>query len=634
YIDPNDAIAGRTVIFMSNTRTCSWNPAYSYAFLEEDHKKYGIQPGIGADAHFAADYRIGLALGYNGILEKIRRYRDYYGEEKREFYDAEESVVLGIKEWIKRNADQALEASKIDSDPIIKSRLEEVWRVCSWVMENPPRTLHEACQWIAFFNSASRSYNRDGAGCQLDEILRPYYEADIASGSIDDEDAIFLLACLLLNDPHYYQLGGPDQDGRDLISHISFLILEAASRLGSTVNLTVRVHDGLDKEFFRQAVKRLFIHRKGWPRFAGDKALSEGFARNGYPIELGRRRIATGCNWMAIPGIEYCMNDTIKISFAKVLEVAWNEMASSGDMSLDNLWKLFSLHVERAVLCVAKGIDFHLAHQWENEPELVMNLLCYGPLEKGLDASAGGLELYDIGVDGTGLATVADSFAALEQRVLLEGFFSWEEVNQMLQADFSGFEKERLLLSSSERYGQGGLGDKWAIKVSRVFTEAVKRSSTPNGVNMIPGWFSWSQTISIGKLIGATPNGRKAGEPISHGANPHSGIKGASPTQISSSIASIQPGYGNSAPFQLELDPKTADGEGGTDKICGLIRTHFRLGGTLVNINILNAETLKKAMDAPELYPDLIVRVTGFTAYFAALSPEFRKLVADRLIEG
>ncbi|MDR2749941.1 MAG: pyruvate formate lyase family protein, partial [Clostridiales bacterium] len=307
YIDPNDAIAGRTVIFMSNTRTCSWNPAYSYAFLEEDHKKYGIQPGIGADAHFAADYRIGLALGYNGILEKVRRYRDYYGEEKREFYDAEESVVLGIKEWIKRNADQALEASKIDSDPIIKSRLEEVWRVCSWVMENPPRTLHEACQWIAFFNSASRSYNRDGAGCQLDEILRPYYEADIASGSIDDEDAIFLLACLLLNDPHYYQLGGPDQDGRDLISHISFLILEAASRLGSTVNLTVRVHDGLDKEFFRQAVKRLFIHRKGWPRFAGDKALSEGFARNGYPIELGRRRIATGCNWMAIPGIEYCM---------------------------------------------------------------------------------------------------------------------------------------------------------------------------------------------------------------------------------------------------------------------------------------------------------------------------------------
>ena len=157
----------------------------------------------------------------------------------------------------------------------------------------------------------------------------------------------------------------------------------------------------------------------------------------------------------------------------------------------------------------------------------------------------------------------------------------------------------------------------------------------PEGRTLVPGWFSWARTIEYGKAVGATPNGRRRGEPVSHGANPnpHFRTDGAVTAQ-SNGIASVQCGYGNTAPLQIEFDPKLAADEKGIDVVLNLIETHFKQGGTLININILDKETLIEANKNPELHPDLVVRVTGFTAYFASLSPQFRQLVADRFLSG
>jgi len=341
---------------------------------------------------------------------------------------------------------------------------------------------------------------------------------------------------------------------------------------------------------------------------------------------------------MAIPVREYTMNDCVKINTAKVFEVAYQEMM--GDTSIKpstvELWKRFVKHLRKAVLCIARGIDFHLDYQKYNSPELLLNLLMHGPIEKGVDVTDNGVEYYNMCVDGTGLAVVADSFAALEQRIEKEGVLTWEEIDECIRNDFAGIQGERirLMMQHSERYGQGNsLGDAWAVKVSKCFTDLVKEQNTPEGRNMIPGWFSWSNTISMGKVVGATPNGRHAGAPINHGANPNPGFrKDGAATAMSAAIASIQPGYGNTAPIQLELDPGLSRDEGGLEKVGSLIRTHFDMGGTLFNINIIDAEQILEAHKDPQKYPDLVVRVTGFTAYFAALSPEFRQLVVDRII--
>ena len=638
YVDPLDALAGRWMVFMSRHRPVRWPPQFDYSHLRPEQELYGIASGIGSDSHFGPDYRIGLRLGWGGLLEKVRRCRARHGPDKAAFFQAEEDAIAGVQSWIRRTVQVIGDKERTELRPELRRNLREMRDANAWLLEGAPRTLREACQWLAWFNMASRTYNRDGAGDQLDEVLRPYYERDVAAGVIDDEDAIFIIACLLLNDPHYYQLGGPDADGRDQTSRVSFLILEAAHRLGTSCNLTIRVHDGLDDKLYMKSVRHLFEDRQGWPRYSGDKGLVEGFVRNGYPVELARQRIATGCHWMAIPGREYTMNDTVKINVAKVFDVAFWDMLEDADAqpSVDELWQRFEAHLRRAVLCTAKGIDFHLAHQKDNAPELLLNLLCHGPIEKGCDITDDGVEFYNMCVDGSGLATVADSFAALEQRLEREHATTWTDIAERLRSDFAGPEGERTrqLMRNAERYGAGdSLGDEWALRISQRFTELVKANSTPGGRNMIPGWFSWSSTIAMGKIVGATPNGRHAGAPIAHGANPDPGFRSdGAPTAMAAAIAAIQPGYGNTAPIQLELDPGIAGEQGGIEKVANLIRTHFDLGGTLFNINVIDADKIREAHADPSKHPDLIVRVTGFSAYFANLSPEFRQLVVDRII--
>ena len=267
----------------------------------------------------------------------------------------------------------------------------------------------------------------------------------------------------------------------------------------------------------------------------------------------------------------------------------------------------------------------------------MLNLISHGPVEKGLDMSHGGAQYYNMCIDGTGIATVADSFAALEQRIEREGRLTFEEMYEAVRSNYAGPRGEyiRMMLSASERYGGGDtLGDKWAVRISRSFTDQVNAMDEVFApVKFIPGWFSWSNTIVLGKAVGATPNGRRDGEVINHGANPHPGFrKDGALTAMTNAICSVQPGYGNTAPVQLELDPGMARGPEAVDKICDYILTLFRKGGTLLNINIINAQQILAANENPDAFPDLVVRVTGFTAYFCLLTPEFRKLVVDRIL--
>lgn len=638
YIDTDDAFAGRWMYFMSKMRGNKWNPAYAYDHLKSAIEKYNIICGIGDDAHFAPDYQMGLSLGWNGLIEKIEKYREINtSPEQQHFYDLHVRTIRAVQGWIQRHIDAALEQAAAENVPEKRQALLDIAQVNTWVKENAPRTLREACQWIIWYHLASRTYNRDGAGGQLDVLLQPYYEKDIFEKRITDDEAVYYLACLLINDPIYWQLGGPDKDGKDQTSHLSYLILEAADKINTSLNLTIRVYDGMDKNLLRKAVGYLLKNRNGWPRFSGDKALVDGFVKNGFTPELARQRIAVGGNWMSLPGMEYTLNDLVKINMAKVFEVAFDEMQHCpGPYSTAGLWNGFVQHLETAVDTAVQGINHHLKYQKYNEPELLLNLLSHGPLEKGKDVSDGGAMYYNLAIDGAGLAVVADSFAALEQRVEEEKRLDWDTVFYAVNSDYTceGGEYIRKLLGQSEHYGcEGSKGEKWALKVRDAFVTLV-RSHSGEGKIFIPGFFSWANTIEFGEKVHATPNGRMAGAPITHGANPVPGFTtdGAS-LALATAIARIQPGYGNTAPMQWELDPGFAR-QDNAEIITDIIETHFDLGGTLINVNIMDKETILAAYKNPEAYPDLVVRVTGFTAYFCMLSPKFRKLIVERLLEN
>lgn len=647
FINPEDALAGRWMVILQRLRpfesavsnkNMEMAPVFNYDWLKPDQIKYDIQSGIGKMHHFAPDYQIAFELGWGGLLDKVRKYAQKYPD-KNEFYTAEEDVILGIQNWISRTADEAEKMAEMEQDPLLRRNLLELAEMNHRLVHEPPKTFRDVCQTIAWINMCNRTYCRAGSGMQLDEALRPYYERDKAAGILNDDDAEFILGCLLINDPCYFQIGGPDENGNDVTSRLSYIILEAAHDVKTSVNITIRVHEKSDEGLLRRGMEILFEDKQACPRFSGDKALVSGFMRNGYSASLARKRIAVGCNWMSLPGLEYTLNDLVKINMAKVFEVAFYDMMSHpAPYSVERLYEYYCLHIEKALTCIAEGIDFHLANQYKNAPELLLNLISHGPIEKGLDASHGGMEYYNLSVDGAGLATVADSFAALERWVGEGKTISWEECAQVLKDNFSGARGKliRAMLQNVEHYGYGGsIGDAWAEKLSRQFTDMVSSRHTPHGYLLIPGLFSWANTIAFGKTVGATPNGRLAYEPISHGANPNPGFrKDGALTAQSTAIARVQPGFGNTAPFQLELNVSNLQGEDAIDNVLSVLRTHFEMGGTLININIMDEQQILEANEDPSRYPDLIVRVTGFTAYFAALSPDFRQLVVDRIINA
>jgi len=725
YVDPNSSLAGAYMANFMSFRKPHWNPELCFDPLHEAQRRYQLVTGIGGVQHFCQDLAIGLQLGWGGLLEKVRRHcddtgrgtRDREGEapaepprmppsgsagasasppaSREELYAGLEHVVLGVRNWIGRTASAAREMAQAEPDPDTRQNLEEIAEINERLVTEPPQTFREACQWILWYQITARMFNGSGSLGRLDVLLAPFYERDKTLGRLTDEEATFHVACLLLRDTAYIQLGGPDASGQDATNPVSFLVLEAAHRLKIPANVGVCVGDGVDPRLLRRGVEILLADKTGIPKFLGVENTARGFARNGFPMELAWTRAYSGCHWSAIPGREYTLNDCVKINLAAVFDVALREMMAGEPLDtlprapkpaggaavpsrgfpipregkpgkgaarqiVAELWTRFEAHLRRAVETIVGGLAFHLEHMHAVFPELVLDLLCHGPIEKGIDASHGGVEFYNLCLDGAALATVADSFAAIEQRVEREQLLSWDELMRHLDSDWAGpdGEQARLMMRSVPRYGSGGSrADELAQRIAQTFARIVKETPTPGfqgwGATlkpaaeggrleraearrtfvMIPGLFSWANTIPMGKALGATPNGRRAGEPISHGANPDPGFrKDGAPTALAVAIAAVQPGYGNTAPMQIELDPLLASQEEAVDRVAELIKTHFDLGGTQVNINVLDRETLLDAHEDPTKYPDLVVRVTGFSAYFASLSPEFRQLVVDRLI--
>jgi formate C-acetyltransferase len=671
YVDPDSSLLGGYYVTFNNYVT-GWDPDAYWTHLAADQKKYGIVHGIDNNQHCAPDIDIGIELGFGGLLRKIEKYRAVNrGEEAQAYYDGMTEFVRGIQQWIRNHVAEARRMAGKEADPERAANLRAAADRNERLVEAAPATFVEVLQWVAWYQMAKRVYIGGGSIGRIDKSLDPFYRRETAAGTLTNEEAVFHMACFLVKDSHYLQLGGVNEKGEDETSPVSMLVLEAAHALRIPANIAVMVHDGMDPALMRRAVRLLFEDRMGIPRFCGLKGMVDGMVRRGFPVEVARTRVQCGCHWFGLPGREYCFNDVIKINFAKVLLVALDEMMEGATNtqhptsnaqgpnrldvgrsdplktairpdtrnltpSLDLLWRLFLKHLEHVVEVTALGIDWHIEHQHRFYPELALSLLSHGPLEQGVDMSHGGVEHVNVGVDGSAIATVADSFAAMEQRIEREKSVSWTELYSGMNQGWWRHGRTRMLMQTAPGFGRGGTrGDFWADRIAKEFGRMVVARPTPAGHRMTPGLFSWASTLSMGRDTGATPDGRGNGDPISFGANPNPGrLRGGAlvPTAMSTAIAVVQPGYGNPAPFQFDVDPGLAADEEGAETCEALIRTHFALGGTLINANILDREQILDACRNPSKYPDLVVRVTGFSAYFASLSNEFRKLVYDRIV--
>jgi len=214
YIDDDDAFTGRWMYFMSKMRPYKYKKSLINEKLLKDIEYYKLDAGIGFDAHFCPDYSILLDLGLGGLIEKINHYKKINNsEEQIEFYDNHIKVIHAIQIWIKKHIDSLNVRIENEIDKKIKSDLIIKRDINYNIISNKPASFREVLQLILWYHLASRTFNRDGAGGQLDTLLIDYYNSDLSNGLIDKDEATYLLSCFLINDPVYWQIGGEDENG-------------------------------------------------------------------------------------------------------------------------------------------------------------------------------------------------------------------------------------------------------------------------------------------------------------------------------------------------------------------------------------------------------------------------------------
>ncbi|MCL2221112.1 MAG: pyruvate-formate lyase [Oscillospiraceae bacterium] len=639
YIHQKSALAGAWAGFFQNFVKIGYRPEDHAAHLKPLHEKYGfLQNGIGGMNHLGPDMEIGFSLGLRGILKKIRRYQARNHPAGEDFYAGEAAVMEGIIAYTENHMHYAHKLASEVTDNWEKQNYTQIAEALENLLVGPPSTFREACQFLAIFQSVDRTYFGGGALGQLDELLRPFYEEDKAAGSLTDEEAIWMVASLFYNDTHYSQIGGQTPDGeKELTSDVSFLILQAAYELAIPYNLAVRVFEGSDDRLLRRAL--MYILEKGsGPCFSLSQGVEDGFVKQGHPRELARMRAKVGCNWVALPGIEYPLQDVTRLNMAWAFHYALDEVIAGGQPSTEKLWEHFASHLAVMVDTISEGYDWHYETVSRNTPELVLNLFCHGPIERGINSAIGGVDILNLNIDAIALATVADSFAAIELRVEKEKKLTWDEMYNTVRNNYKDSENIRLMLKNIPRFGHPeSLALPWALRIRDEYVRLVADKPTKkHNLKMVPGMFSHGDVYMYGEKLPATPNGRFDGEPISHSNEPDpgfaSGVVSFSPSLKATAVAEAQPGYGNSAPLHLDIDTNMVKTAGGIDALCALIHTHNKMGGTLINLNCITPEQIKAAHENPESHPDLVVRVTGYSAFFASLSQEYRQQVVDRYL--
>ena len=264
-------------------------------------------------------------------------------------------------------------------------------------------------------------------------------------------------------------------------------------------------------------------------------------------------------------------------------------------------------------------------------PEIALTLLTHDCIDNGRDISDCGTPYNTAVVQFSGLANIADSLAAIKKIIFEDKTITLSQLKEALDNDFKGFEDIRQLLLNCPKYGNDiDEVDSIAIEVAENYRQTLSKYKTARGFAYRPAFFSWSGHPYASKIIGATPDGRKKDDPYAQGPNPMHGRNTKGITATMSSVSKLDFRKNAGGPLQLEIDPSLLKVHDPAALIESLIVPYFEMGGVHVYININSTETLEKAMENPEQYEDIIIRVTGFSVHFVQLDRKIQEEIVQR----
>ncbi len=619
--------------------------------------------GIG---HFIPDYPKMLRLGAKGYLAEIE------GREG-DIYQAMRIALEGLLTYASRLAREAERQAREETDPARRGELTELARILRKVPAGPAETLHEALQslWLTHLAVILESLNSAISFGRIDQYLYPYYRKDLEEGRLTREEAKELIASFAAKAVEHVFLiserisqyhggylvvqaaivGGMDREGNDAVNDLTHLFLDVMEDYGlRDPNFQARVHAASPEDYLRR-VAEVARQGNGMPALFFDQAVISSLVAKGYPVEEARDYGVVGCVELSLPGKSFFSTDAGLFNLPICLEMALNRGRRFGHRTrngaltpdpstfsgMDQVLEAFEAQVG---LMLEKMIDdFHYIELGNRDfhPTPFSSMLVEGCIDKGMDLTAGGALYNSSGVQGVGVADVADSLAALDEVVFAKKHYTLSEVVEALRADFQGspeYARIRAELARAPKFGNDHhLPDGYADLVVSIFDRALSLFRNTRGGPYVAGFYSVTCHVAFGRRVGALPSGRGAGETLASSLGPANGCDRKGPTAILHSVAGLDHDrMPNGYALNLRFDPRNLAGEEGLEKLVGLVKAFDVYGGMELQFNVLDPEMLTDARRHPGKYPGLVVRVAGYCAYFDDLPDAVKDEIISRTI--
>ncbi|RPH51540.1 MAG: hypothetical protein EHM85_06220 [Desulfobacteraceae bacterium] len=622
-------------------------------------------------SHITPDYSLLIENGISGIVREINlRLEREEDKKKRDFYSAALIALSGVIEFAERYAKEAERLAGTEKDQARKNELLKIAENCKKVPANPPANFHQALQAIWFTHLSLYQENYDNAISfgRMDRYLYLLYKKGIDSKEITPESARELLQCFFLKVCEFLPfypgkfneyfsglltsqglcVGGLDEEGRDSTNELSGIILESVRDLATPLpNLYARIHEETPKEF-KKSVYDSVSSGSPHPSIYNDNVIIPSLVNAGCSLKDARDYAPLGCVEPNPQGKTMGSTDAALINLPLCLELALNKGKSlllketigpdtgplESFVSMDDVVNAFRRQTAHVVKMMVDGTNLLGETHRDYYPSPLLSSFIEGPVEKGLDVTAGGAKYNFTGVQGVGVADVADSFAAIDRLVYQEKKLSLSELVAAARNNFEGRENIRqFILNKTPRYGRdNSSGNIYARIVAGIYSDEVTKHKNPRGGIYIPGFYSVTAHIAFGKYVSGLPSGRLAGMPLSNGITPAAESSDMGPTAFLNSVSSVDfIKAANGVNLQMGLDPVIINNKRGFELFDLLLNGYFKNGGMQVQFNALTPEILKKAQANPVEYKWLTVRVAGYCAYFADLSKEAQEEIIARL---
>ncbi|MFO7687761.1 MAG: glycyl radical protein [Desulfobacterales bacterium] len=622
------------------------------------------------------DYEKVLKIGFKGIKEKAQAklgaldpFSPRDNCEKKPFLEAVVTVCDAIVLWANRHAALAKRMSAKETDPARKRELETIYKICERIPEYPARNFHEAMQSQWFTQMFSRIEQKTGtiiSNGRMDQYLYPYYAADLEAGILTEDDATELFECMWVAMAQYIDLylsptggafnegyahweavtvGGQTRDGRDASNDLSYLLLRSKREFPLHYpDLAARIHTRSPKRYLVEVAKTI-KEGSGFPKLMNDEEIIPLHLSKGAAFEEIYDYAASGCSEVRMPNRDTYTSGCAYINYAAALEMTLygGRMLLHGDEQIgldtgdptrftrwEDFWDTYLAQQTNFLkhAFIQQHIIINLRPRHFAAPlASAMHDLC---MESCKDLHSpqieGGL---DFGYfECIGYGTVVDSLAAIKKLVFEEKMMTMAELLDALKCNFEGREDVQAMLRNTPCYGNNDpYADSIARAIDRSSQDFARTYAKELGVNLDLRLVPFTSHVPFGKVISATPNGRKAYTPLADGSSASHGADINGPTAILlSNFASKNYDYRERAArlLNIKLTPHCVEGDEGTEKLVSFIKTFCDLKLWHVQFNIINHHTLLAAQKEPDKYRSLIVRIAGYSAYFCDLSKDLQ----------